>query len=303
MSIRAWLVRRKIRAAFRPNSLRNAPEDERLRHFDKTLQAMEPQMPGAPDDAVIETVNTDKVKGDWISVPGARPDRVLFYSHGGGYVWGQPKNYHDLGARLSRAMQAHVFLLDYRLAPEFRCPAPVEDAVAAYDYILEAKPGAAITMAGDSAGGGLTLATAQVLRDSDRPQPKALALISPWLDMTGSGDSVETNRDREVMLEADGIAVAGAMYRGELAPDDPRCSPLFGSQSGLPPMLVQVGSEEILLSDSTRLADRVKDAKGDIRLDIWKKMHHVWHLSAGIVPEGRKATSDMAAYFNEYWGN
>lgn len=303
MSIRAWLVRRKIRAVFRPKDLANAPQEARLKHFEVALKAMESKMPGAPSDATIEAVDNGTVRGEWISVPGARQDRILLYSHGGGYVWGGPKQYRDLGGRLSRALKARVFLLDYRLAPTHKCPAAIEDALAAYDYIQSENPGVPITMSGDSAGGGLTLATAQAIRDSDRVGPVALALISPWLDVTGSGDSVRANRDKEVMLDADGVKVAGQVYSGDLGPEDPRPSPLFGDQAGLPPVLVQVGSEEILLSDSTRFKDKALAAGVSVHLDIWQKMHHVWHMSAGIVPEGKRAIADIAAFFEHHWGN
>ncbi|MFC4347367.1 alpha/beta hydrolase [Kordiimonas lipolytica] len=303
MSIRAWLVRRKIRAVFRPRELANAPQEARLKHFEVALKASESKMPGAPSDAVVETVDEGVVKGEWISVPGAREDRILMFNHGGGYVWGGPKQYRDLGARLSRAMKARVFLLDYRLSPKHKCPAAIDDALAAYDWISKNNPGVPITMAGDSAGGGLTLAATHAIRDSDRTNPVALALISPWLDVTGSGESVQANREKEVMLEADGIKIAGQVYSGELGPEDPRPSPLFGDQAGLPPTLVQVGSEEILLSDSTRFHEKAMAAGVSVHLDVWQKMHHVWHMQAGIVPEGKRAIADMAAFFEHHWGN
>ncbi|NVJ97460.1 MAG: alpha/beta hydrolase [Alphaproteobacteria bacterium] len=303
MSVQAWLVRRKIRAAFRPKQSRSGSEEDRLRHFDRTLTAMEDRLPGAPADATVETVNDNGVRGDWIFVPGARDDRILLYSHGGGYVWGSPKNYHDLGARLSRALKARVFLLDYRLAPKHKCPAAVDDALAAYAFIRNAYPQAKIGLCGDSAGGGLALASTLLLKEAEQVQPVAVGLISPWLDVSGSGASIETNKHKEVMLEADGIAVAGKLYRGDMPADDPRCSPLFGDHDGMPPILAQVGSEEILLSDSVRLAEKVRAAGGEIQLDVWPKMHHVWHMSAGIVPEGKKAIEQMAAFFEQHWGN
>lgn len=302
MSIRAWLVRRKIRSVFRPSSLRGAAADKRLRHFDQALQAMERNLPGAPAEAEIEAVDVGDVRGEWVTMPGANPNRVLLYSHGGGYVWGGPKPYRDLGARLSSSLRARVFLLDYRLAPAHKCPAPIEDALAAYDWIREQHPRAAITLAGDSAGGGLTLATAHAIRDSGRAQPSAIALVSPWLDVTGAADSLRRNAKKEVMLDPDGIAVAGKQYRGDLAADDPRCSPLFGSQSNLPPVLIQVGAGEILLDDSVHVADKIRTAGGEVKLDVWRKMHHVWHFSAGIVPEGRRAINDIATYFDKHWG-
>jgi len=302
MSIRAWLVRRRIKSVFRPPSLKDADPDTRLRHFDKALKGLEKLLPGAPEDAVVEAVDQDGVKGEWITLPESQEDRVLLYSHGGGYVWGGPKQYRDLGSRLGRAMKAKVFLLDYRLAPMNKCPAPIEDALAAYDMIRSRYPGASITMAGDSAGGGLTLATAHAVRDSDRVAPVAIALISPWLDVTGKSDSIRRNADKEVMLDPGGIGVAGKVYRGDMAGDDPRCSPLFGSQAGLPPAIAQVGSDEILLDDAVHFADKVTAAGGTVELKVWRKMHHVWHFSANIMPEARKAIAEIAAFFEPQWG-
>lgn len=303
MSIRAWLVRRKIRSVFRPKELETAPDEVRLKHFATALKAMEGSLTGAPKEATIEKVETDTVRGEWISMPGAREDRILFYSHGGGYVWGSPKAYYLLGAMLSKAMKARVFLLDYRLAPAHKCPSQIEDALAAYDWIQKENPGVPITMSGDSAGGGLTLAAAQAIRDNGRVPPKALALISPWLDVTGESETVQTNRDRDVMLDAKGIGTAGQIFAGDLDATDPRCSPLFGEQAGLPPTIVQVGSEEILLGDSLRFAEKAREAGVDVTLDVWKKMHHVWHFSAQVVPEGKRAIRDMASFFEPRWGN
>jgi monoterpene epsilon-lactone hydrolase len=305
MSIRAWLVRRRIRSVFRPNMPPGTPDEVRLRNFSTALKTMEERLPGPPKGQFkIDKVHRpDGVKGEWVIAKGAREDRILIYCHGGGYTWGGPRPYRELGWRLSRACNARVFLLDYRLAPEHKCPAPLEDALRAYDWIVSQYPGHPIVLAGDSAGGGLTLATAQAIRDTGRVTPVALALISPWLDLTGSGDSMRANADKDVMLDPDGIHHAADAYRGELSAYDPRCSPLFGEPRGLPPVLVQVGSEEILLDDSKRFAARARDADVLLRLDIWPKMHHVWHFSAMVVPEGKKAIADIGTFFEDHFGN
>lgn len=304
MSVQAWLVRRKIRQLYRPASLKDAPLEVRGAHFRKTLVASEPHLPKPPADTLVEAVDTDGVKGEWVAAPGVRQDRILFYMHGGGYVWGGPVPHRELGWRLSKACNARVFLLDYRLAPAHRCPAPIEDALAAYRWLLAEAPGVPIVCAGDSAGGGLTLATAHAIRDADLPMPKALCLISPWLDVTGKSETIRRNAKRETMLDPEGMAVAGRAYTGDTMPlDDPRCSPLFGDQAGLPPVLVQVGSGEILLGDSLRFAEQMKAIGAEHRLDIWKNMHHVWHMSALYIPEGRKAIADMARFFDPLWSN
>ena len=305
MSIRAWLVRRKIRSVFRPKVPPDMPDEERLRIFSAALKGMEARLPGPPKGQFkVDKINrNDGIRGEWLTAKGAREDRVLLYAHGGGYTWGGPRPYRELGWRLSRAADARVFLLDYRLAPQHKCPAPVEDALRAYDWIRDTNPGQPVVMAGDSAGGGLTLAAAHAIRDTGRPMPKALALISPWLDLTGSGRSMKDNATSEVMLDPDGIRYAADAYRGELSAYDPRCSPLFGEQRGLPPALVQVGSDEILLDDSMRFEARAKEAGVDITLEVWPKMHHVWHFSALLVPEGRKAIAGIGDFFERHFGN
>ncbi|UTW55776.1 alpha/beta hydrolase [Kordiimonas sp. SCSIO 12610] len=302
MSIRAWLVRRTIRKVFRDPLGPNATETQVAEHFPKALKAGESRMPKAPQDTVVESVEGDGFKGDWVYAPNTPKGRVIFYCHGGGYVWGGPKQYREFGWRLSVANKARVFLIDYTLAPEKVCPTQTEEALKAYDYLCAhdyATEG--LVIAGDSAGGHLALATAHQIRDMGKPALQAISLISPWLDLTGSGDSVKTNNSSEVMLDPRGIAIAGEMFRGDMAVDDPRVSPLFADQSNLPPILIQVGSGEILLSDSTRLQEKLKSlgAKSDLR--VWKNMHHVWPMSASVVPEGRKAITEMAEHFAKYW--
>ena len=305
MSIRAWLVRRKIKSVFRPSVPAGTSDEIRLQNFSKALKGMEARLPGPPKgQSKIDKIDrNDGIKGEWITAKGAREDRILIYAHGGGYTWGGPKPYRELGWRLSRAANARVFLLDYRLAPAHKCPAPIEDALRAYDWIVGTNPGQPVALAGDSAGGGLSLATAHAIRDTGRPMPSAIALISPWLDLTGSGKSLKTNNATEVMLDPDGIHYAADAYRGELSAYDPRCSPLFGEQRGLPPLFVQVGDSEILLDDSTRFASRAKEAGVAVTLEVWPKMHHVWHFSAMLIPEGKKAITAMGAFLNAGFDN
>lgn len=304
MSIRAWLVRRQIRKIFRKDLTGKEPAGATV-DFKAIMTEAEGSMPQPPARTEIKTVDIEydgkAVRGEWVAEPGTRKDRIIFYSHGGAYIWGGPKFYRDLGWRLSKACDAQVFLFDYTLAPEAKCPVQIEEGLAAYDYVRSENPDAKIGMAGDSAGGGLTAALAIAIRDSGRAPADALSLISPWLDQTGSGDSMKTNAEKDVMLRPTGIGEVAALYHGDLPPDDPRCSPLFAAHNDLPPTLAQVGSEEILLDDSTRFEASVKKAGGVVELRIWPKMHHVWHMSAGIVPEGKKAIREMAEHFNKYW--
>jgi acetyl esterase/lipase len=305
MSVRAWLVRRQIQKIFRPKPLQNAPIEERAKKVINGMRGSETQLPQPPKTTEIIKVDEEyggvSVRGEWVSEPDANPDRIIFYSHGGGYVWGAPAPYRDLAWRLSRAANARVFLLDYTLAPTAHCPTQINEGLAAYDMIREASPNASISMSGDSAGGGLTAALAIAIRDSERAAPASVSLISPWLDLTGSGESLKTNDKTEVMLDPEGITVTGSLYRGELPADDPRVSPLFAKHENLPPILIQVSSSEILLDDSVRFEHSVKSAGGSVDMEVWKNMHHVWHMSAAIVPEGKKAIKAITAHFEKYW--
>jgi len=301
MSIRLWLVKRQIRKIFRPKSMAGATPEQLGEHFLKVLTGLEEKMPKVPKNALIEHVDEDGALGDWISAPGTRDDRVFYYLHGGGYIWGSPKAYHDFGYLLSKACQARVFLLDYTLVPHAQAPVQLHQSLAAYDYIKKKLPAADLVIGGDSAGGGLAHSMLLAIRDSKRALPLASALIAPWVDITGAGDSRSENQDKEALLDGRALILGGERFRGELEATDPVCSPLFGDQSGLPPVLIQVGEEEILRDDSVRLAAKITEASGTVQLDVWPKVYHVWHRSAAMVPEARKAIKDIAQFFEPLW--
>ncbi|PCI64604.1 MAG: alpha/beta hydrolase [Kordiimonadales bacterium] len=301
MTLRLWLVKRQVRKMFRPKAHRDASVEVIGEHFAKTLTGLEGKMPGAPKDAVITPVSEGAVRGDWISAPGARDDRVFYYLHGGGYVWGSPKAYHDMGYRLSKLCKARVFLLDYGLAPEVQAPTQLNESLAGYDHVIAKYPDASIVIGGDSAGGGLAHSTTIAIRDTGRKALAGSALIAPWVDITGSGDSVKDNLWKESLLDARSLLMAADGFRGELAADDPICSALFAEQNDLPPTLLQVGQDEILRDDSVRLAAKIKAAGGTVKLDVWPKVYHVWHRSAAIVPEARKAMTDIRDFCEPLW--
>lgn len=307
MSIRAWLVRRQIRKIFRPPHLKNASVAEKKDHTAAGMIASEKQLPQPPKSTVVEAVDVEfegrAVKGEWVYEPGTADDRVIFYSHGGGYFWGGPPPYRYLAHKLSQATGARVFLLDYSLTPHVSCPTPIEEAVAAYMWVRKQLPHASIVASGDSAGGGLTAAMMLALKENGIVGPAAYALISPWLDLTASGDSMTFNDASEDMLDPEGIKFAARLYAKDLETSDPRCSPLFGDLKGLPPGLVQVSDTEVLYSDSLRFEESAQAAGSDVTLKVWPKMHHVWHMSASVVPEARKAIKEMGAYWEQHWGN
>ena len=223
-------------------------------------------------------------------------DRHILYLHGGGYVVGSPRTHIALAARLARRCLATVTVIDYRLAPEHRYPAAIEDCVAAYRAIASTVPAECIAIAGDSAGGGATLATLGELKAAGDDSPGCAYLISPWTDLTASGETMTTKADIDPMIDPSHAVSVASDYAGPVALDHPGVSPLFADLSGLPPMLIQAGSDEVLLSDSTRLAERSRAAGVDVELEVAQDMWHVYQAFARYLPEADRAL-DRAAIF------
>ncbi len=248
-------------------------------------------------DVKCEPVNAGGVKAEWIVPPGAADDRVVLYLHGGGYVMGSINTHRAMIARIARASQARALALDYRMAPEAPFPAAVEDSTAAYRWLLAQgyKPNK-IVISGDSAGGGLALATLLALRDAGTPLPAAAAPISPWTDMEGTGASVKTRADKDPMVGSANLLPMAQMYVGNQDPKNPLASPLHGDYHGLPPLLIQVGDAEVLLDDSTRVSERAKAAGVKVDLEVWDEMMHVWHVFAKILPEGQQAIDKIGKF-------
>jgi epsilon-lactone hydrolase len=241
----------------------------------------------APDDALVEPVEAGERPAEWVAAPGSNPDRQILYLHGGGYVQGSLDTHRLLTYHLSHFADARVLALDYRLAPEHVCPAAIDDAVAAYKWMLaQGGQSSKITVAGDSAGGGLAISTLVAIQEEGLPMPAAGLCISPWIDMAGTGASMETRRDADPMLDAKILDWFAALYLGGADAEDPKASPLHADLSGLPPLLVQVGDDEILLDDATRLAARAQAAGVSVDLRVWEGMMHVWHLFSPLLSEG-----------------
>ena len=248
-------------------------------------------------DVRCDPIDIGGVPGEWIVAPGAADDRVILYLHGGGYVMGSINTHRAMMARISRAAKARVLAIDYRLAPEHPFPAAVDDATTAYRWLLTQgyKPGK-ITIAGDSAGGGLTFSTLLSLRDSKTPLPAAAAPISPWTDLAATGESLKTRAKVDPMVGDSGLAPMAKHYAGSHDLKHPLVSPLYANLEGLPPLLIHVGDAEILLSDSTRIAERAKAAGVDVTLEVWPDMVHVWHVFAKILPEGQQAIDRIGEF-------
>lgn len=254
-------------------------------------------------DVKTERVGAGGVPAEWIIAPGAAGDRVLLYLHGGGYVVGSMRSYRVALSRMSRASGARVLGLDYRLAPENPFPAPVEDSVAAYRWLLSngADP-AKIVIAGDSAGGGHTVSTLVYLRYLGEPLPAAGVCLSSWTDLANTGESIITNAEVDPIDTRELLDNLASLYMGDRDRRTPLASPLYADLRGLPPLLFQVGTSEILLDDSTRLAERARAAGVDVALEVWDDMIHDWFLFAPILPEGQQAIERIGQFIRQHTG-
>ncbi|MDO8434698.1 MAG: alpha/beta hydrolase [Candidatus Binatus sp.] len=248
-------------------------------------------------DVKVEPVNAGGIKAEWIAAPGADAGRSILYLHGGGYVIGSINTHRSLAGRLSRAAKARVLVIDYRLAPEHPFPAAVDDSVAAYRWMLSTglKP-ARTAVAGDSAGGGLAIATLVAIRDAKLPSPAAGVGLSPWVDLEGIGESMQTKASIDPMVQRAGLLDMAKLYLGGKDARSPLAAPLYADLTGLPPLLIQVGTAETLMDDSTRIAERARKAGVKVTLQPWENMVHVWHLFAAMLDEGQQAIEKVGEF-------
>jgi phosphinothricin tripeptide acetyl hydrolase len=250
-----------------------------------------------PSDVKVERVNAPVAPAEWLRPPSAEPGRVVLYLHGGGYVIGSPRSHRHLAAAIAGGAGASALLLDYRLAPEHPFPAAVEDATAAYRWLLDqAIAPERIVIAGDSAGGGLTVATLLALREARVPLPAGGVCISPWVDLTCSGASYATKADADPIVQRSGVEEMARAYLGATSPRTPLASPLFADLRGLPPLLIHVGSDEVLLDDAVQLAARAKAAGVDVTLEVYDRMIHVWHWFLPMLDEAQTAVEAIGRF-------
>jgi len=257
-----------------------------------------------PADVRYERVDAGGVAAEWITTPQATAERVVFYLHGGGYTTGSVNTHRELISRMSRAAGARALAIDYRLAPEHPFPAALEDAITAYRWSLEnGVDPTRIVIAGDSAGGGLTVAALVALRDAGDPLPAAGVCLSPWVDLEGIGESMTTKAEVDPMEHREALLAMAKAYLGDANPRTPLAAPLYADLTGLPPLLIHVGTAETLLDDSTRLAERARSAGVDVVLEPWEDMIHVWHFFASMLPEGQQALDRIGEFIRERVGS
>jgi monoterpene epsilon-lactone hydrolase len=283
-----WLTSQYLAKADVPN----APVAEVRERLDKLGRLLRPARGVAVEQAEIAGLHCE-----WYRPTGASGDRVLLYLHGGAYALGSCDSHRKLVTHIAKAGKINTVLPEYRLAPEHPFPAGLEDCVAAYRALLGmGYSGDNILIGGDSAGGGLTAATTLQLRHAGVPLPRAVILLSPFLDMTASGESMTTRAALDPWFDPADLPVVAGHYCPGAVLENPLLSPVFANVAGLPPALIQVGDAEILLSDSTRYAGKLRDAGIDAELEVFPEMWHVFQLFVGKMPESGAAIGKIGRY-------
>jgi monoterpene epsilon-lactone hydrolase len=283
------VIRGLLAAHPRPASL-----DERR----KRLDALGAQYP-LPPDVRVEPVDANGVAAEWTTTPEADPTRAILFLHGGGYISGSIDSHRHMIAQAGREARARTLALGYRLAPEHPFPAALDDAIAGYRFLLsQGFAPETIAVAGESAGGGLAVATLMLLHDAGEPLPACAWLSSPWVDLTMTGASIRTKAAVDPLLSEPYLAELAKAYLNGTDPLNPLASPLHADLRGLPPMLIQVGSAEILLDDAVRLAGAAGAADVRVTLEVWPDMIHAWHLFYQQVAAGRRALAAVGAFIH-----
>jgi acetyl esterase/lipase len=264
----------------------------------RRLQFVERIVPLPPAGTQTYAIDAAGVNTVRITVPQSRIDRYVLFFHGGGYVVGSAPLYRDFTWRIAVAARACVLYFDYRLAPEHPFPAALDDAVKAYRWLAGRLDHRQIAFLGDSAGGGLAFAALHKLRDQGLDLPGAVVAVSPWTDLALTGPSLQSNASLDPMMNVSSLSSLASQYLAGADPRHPYASPLYGNPSGLPPTLIQVGSDEILRDDAVRMAEKLKAAGSDIEIEVWSRMPHAWHLYARIIPEGRHAIERIGKFLH-----
>jgi acetyl esterase/lipase len=227
-------------------------------------------------------------------------ERNVLYLHGGGYVSGAPTHYRHFSWRIADALKARIWMLEYRLAPEHPFPAALDDAAAAYHWLAARNAdGRRLLVMGDSAGGGLTLALLLKLRDERASLPVGAVALSPWTDLALTGASLAGNAAADPMLNADDFPLLAQYYLAGADPRTPYASPLYGDTTGLPPVLIQVGSDEILRDDAVRMAESLRRHNPQSRLEVWPRMPHAWQLFVPVLPEALRAIGNVGQFASQ----
>ena len=240
------------------------------------------------------------VPAEWIVPAGSKTDRCILFIHGGTFFAGSIASHRPLAARIAVAARTRALIIDYRLSPEHPYPAGLEDVKTAYHWLREKVAAKEIAIASDSAGGALTLGLLIALRNEAEPLPACAVCLSPATDLTLKGETWQTNRNRDIMLEHWKMVKALEIYLCDTDPRNPLASPIHADLKGLPPLLIQVGSAEMLLSDSTRFAEKARAAGVDVTLEVWERMQHEWQFASSLLPEGKRAIAGIGRFIQRW---
>ncbi len=264
--------------------------------YDEVMAELFPAPPGVS----LHVVDLDGVSASRVIPDERKEERTLLYIHGGGYASGAPKGYHGLAGRLSRLLRAEVFIPDYRLAPQCHFPGPIDDVVTAYRSLIEqGRDPRSLSVAGDSAGGAMVVTLMRKVRDAGLPLPAAGFAMSPWANLAHTGASIQTRAGLDPACTLEFLTLLARNFLGDALPTDPDASPVYADVRGLPPVLIQIGENEIMLSDAIRLAAHLGESRVRVSLEIWPGMFHVWHLFAGLLPEADQALQNAVVFLED----
>ncbi|MEM8770629.1 MAG: alpha/beta hydrolase [Pseudomonadota bacterium] len=295
-----------LRSKFVKWRLRRIMKAKPLHQIDSAIMQAEAEAAApkrVPKSVSVETVSENAMDGEWHRPRDASTEQVILFFHGGGYYFGSAKSHRALTFELCKRANADVFSLNYRLAPEHVFPAAVDDALAAYQRLLDRgiSPGA-ISFAGDSAGGGLALALTSLLKQKSMPFPACLVVYSPWTDLAVTGASVEENAETDAMFKPIYIREGAKTYLNGADPKSPLASPLYADAAGFPPTLIFASDDEILRDDSVRMHERLKAAGVSSTLVMERSLPHVWPLFAGLMPEAARSIEQSAQFMRKHTG-
>ncbi len=294
MSLMAVVVR-----AFMRRTKRRGFKPFKVKDVRKYLNLAARVFPAPPRRIAVRTQHESGLTLQWFEKKNHDHKGVLFYLHGGGYVAGSPDTHRGILWRLADRTVLRVCAVDYRLAPEFPFPAGLNDALRAYSLLLESGIRAdELAIGADSAGAGLAIACMVALKARGLPLPRASFFISPWVDLAGSGGSHIHNAEADPIVTTPALKRLAAFYLQGQDPLQPLASPIYADLRGLPPALIHVGGIEVMLDDAKRLAQKLREAGSEVRLEVWPRMPHAWHMMAFLLPEAREALAEIIAYLN-----
>jgi phosphinothricin tripeptide acetyl hydrolase len=287
-------------AAVREKLAKLPPSSEQTIEAMRTIYDKATRAFPLPPDIAREDVTLGGVPAERLTPQQARKDQALIYLHGGGYGTGSPRSHRHLAGDIARRAGVVALVPDYRLAPENPFPAAVDDALAVYRETLKQFTPQRIAIAGDSAGGGLTVAVLLAARDAGLPMPAAAICISPWTDMTASSASYSERASVDPLVSMAGLSRWRQCYIGDGDRRQPLASPAHADLKGLPPLLIQVGGDEVLLDDARMLADKARAVGIDTVLEVWPQMIHVWHWYFPMLDEGERANAAIAQFMRNH---